>query len=434
MSCGGKGSRVPIISVIQIGDIHFPENRTRSIGDVKDEAIAPRIVEHASPKVLFKVFSHIAKTIEQHTAYGVLICGDLTTKGDLDAYRQCVNYLKTSLRLDLADVNCWHVVPGNHDVARKTLQPGQSPFPALFTPLATVWTELFGRNPLAIDHVRVSDIATAPESITLFSLNSCVGCGEWRKLSPSLRGSLQPAISDLVSAEADEARRFALVAEQLDSPVFTDQDITSLCDQVKSLPANRIPIILAHHNLLPQATVRADIYTELLNGGALRSRLARINRPIVYCHGHIDDDPMECIDFIGFPASRIISVSAPQASEGYNVLRFHFSTNGLPLGMEIVKCRLRNHGDVESEPALRVPFVVPSSAKYHPNEAFSRIINACQSKREPIRDVHRRLDAPKPQTANLAAILREAEWYGLVELQNRDATDPYDLRVERTVP
>jgi hypothetical protein len=364
----------------------------------------------------------------------VLICGDLTTKGDLNAYRDCVTYLKANLALDTFDKNYWHVVPGNHDVARKTLEPGESPFPTLFTSLESVWTKILGRSPLAVSDVRVSDIPVLESQLTLFSLNSCVGCGEWRKLSPAMRGSLQLEISRMLSAELDEARRFALVAEQLDSPVFDDQDITSLCNQVKALPAHRIPIILAHHNLLPQATIRADIYTELLNGGALRSRLARLNRPVVYCHGHIHDDPIESVAFAGFPTSQIVSVSAPLAAEGYNLLRFHFSVSGLPLGIEIIKCRLQNHGDVEEESGLRVSFVAAASARYHPNETFLRAIEACRSQQEPIRDVQRRMATPRPQTASLAMLLKEAEWYGLVALQNRDSMDPHDVRVERIVP
>ncbi len=422
------------VSLIQIGDVHYPEAKSEVVGDIKDAALSPAVADQIAPKKLAKVFQHIGRTRQALPLCGILICGDLTTKGNLDAYRECVDYLRSTLQLDVAGQDeLWHAVPGNHDVARKTLVPGESPFPTLFSPLAETWKTAIGRDPLSIDALRATSIATASSCLALYSLNSCLGCGEWRRIPDSIRSSLALNIKTVVDSETDSDKKFALLSEQLDAPFFHDAHITALCAAIEVLDRCAVPVILAHHNLLPQATPRLDIYTELLNGGVVRTRLAHLARPVIYCHGHIHEDPVELISSPETPGGLVVAISAPEATRGYNLLTFFFSRDGSPLGMEVARFRLATDGDIRKAAPLRVSFCETAKSISSLSAEICDAVRACNPVPGPLAGVRDQLE-PKPNYDTLGDRLREAEWYGLVRIQNRDATSSRELRVERVVP
>ena len=84
----------------------------------------------------------IAKVAEDPSVCGLLICGDLTTKGDLDGYGSCVEYLDKAM--EVGNTAKWngdslHVVPGNHDVKRELCDPDGVDLFGKFDPLVTSW-------------------------------------------------------------------------------------------------------------------------------------------------------------------------------------------------------------------------------------------------------------------------------------------------------
>ena len=422
------------VSLIQIGDIHFPETRHEVVGDIKDSALAGNVANHVAPKKLAKVFQHMARLRESSQRCGILICGDLTTRGDLQSYKECIEYLTGALNLSSAAHEYdWHAVPGNHDVARKLLLPGESPFPTLFQPLATAWMEAIGRDPLSINSIRTTSLSEGNCHVALHSLNSCLGCGEWRRIPESIRSRLAPNIKTIVDGEPDINNQFSMLSEQLDAPFFDDAIITLLCTTIETLNPNAVPVVLAHHNLLPQATPRLDIYTELLNGGVVRARLGHLARPVIYCHGHIHQSPIELLSLPEVSGSLVLSVAAPEITTGYNYLQFSFSRAGLPLGIEVCRYELTTDGDVRKASSLRVSFSDNVDSFASLSAEICDAVRACERVASPLTRIRDRMD-PKPQFDSLADRLREAEWHGLVRILNREATVSRDLRIERVVP
>ena len=248
-------------------------------------------------KNLPKVFEEIARVRKQFSPCGILLCGDLTTAGVSEHYAECVEYLTKSLSLTSADVIApghWHVVPGNHDVDRKSLKPGDHPFAELFAPLKELWAASCENAVLTVDEARITQLESQGCGIALMSLNSCVGCGEWRGLPKRIREQLLAEI-EVTLSEQPKAELFCEIAEQLDAPVFDKSHLDEVSVQIKALGRNCVPVVLAHHNLLPQQTPRLAPYAEVSNAGMLRTRLTSLGRPVIYCHGHIHEELIEVV-------------------------------------------------------------------------------------------------------------------------------------------
>jgi hypothetical protein len=429
-----------IVSVIQIGDIHFPESRNAVVGDVKDRGLTENLCEMIVGKSLRHVFRKLATVRAKRDVCGLFICGDLTTGGKLPEYRECVEYLVSNI--GLADPKRvppehWHVVPGNHDVPRKTLKPSSSPFPDLFRPLEKEWSRQFEAGRLTVERVRQSRLSHEGCSIDLFSLNSCVGCGEWRRIPQTIQAAITDVIASQFQGAEDSIETFKTLAEQLDAPAFHQGDITALCEAIESLDRKTVPMVLAHHGLLPQATPRLDIYTEMLNSGMLRSRLASLGRPVIYCHGHIHTDPIEVVSNADKEASKVVIVAAPEAVKGFNLLNVFFGKNEHPIGLEIVKYRLNNDASVEAGVPIRISLCLQPRTINATDSELMRFVDACKVEFEPIKQVRDRLStgsSPTPNFATLRGRLVEAEWHSLVELENRATDDPKELRVRKVKP
>jgi Icc-related predicted phosphoesterase len=442
-TCGAPTeiSIVQVISVIQIGDIHFPEAEMDVMGDFKDRALSEGFGETIGiKKKLRQVIQKVDQVRSKLDVCGLLICGDLTTRGAIDKYRECIEYLNSNMRLDDADSilpDHWHVVPGNHDVQRKSLRPNASPFPKLFRPLEVEWNRHFPEGTLTVERLRASQMYYGNCSIDLFSLNSCIGCGEWRRIPATILKSVSDVVRKLLRSKKTSDGKFTAIAEQLDAPAFHEEHLAELCEAIKKLDPKSVPIVLAHHNLLPQATPRLDVYTELLNSGMLRSRLVRLDRPVVYCHGHIHDDPVEVVVNPQHSSGRLVIVSAPEAVKGFNVLKMFFGKENNPLGLEIVRYRLTNDGDVSAEPALRISFCQQLGFGFQLDQDIQNVVRASRAVSEPLKLIRDRVISATNQQRHSRTVrdwLVEAEWHGLVELHDRDAKDPNDLRVRKVVP
>ncbi|MSR59726.1 MAG: hypothetical protein EXS05_19140 [Planctomycetaceae bacterium] len=224
-SPGSEIRSVKTISVIQLGDVHFPEAKEQLVGDLKDSALSGTLRDAIATKKLKLVFSELDRVKNARKPCGLMICGDLTTFGDIAQYAECVAYLTKNARLNDPHVSpreSWHVVPGNHDVARRTLEPNAAPFPELFYPLVAEWKKDFEPSALTFDNLRASRIQHDDCAIQLYSLNSCIGCGEWRRIPEKVRNPLAKQIETLLSNEPDKNVTFETIAEQLDAPAFLD--------------------------------------------------------------------------------------------------------------------------------------------------------------------------------------------------------------------
>ena len=428
-----------IVSVIQIGDIHFPESKNAVVGDVKDQGLTGHLCEMIAVKSLRQVFRKLETVRRKLGVCGLLICGDLTTGGKLPEYGECVDYLVENMGLadpQFVSPEHWHVVPGNHDVARKTLKPNASPFPDLFRPLEKEWARQFEVGPLTVERARHSCLSHDGCSIDLFSLNSCVGCGEWRRIPQKIQAAITETISSQFQGAEDSFAAFETLAEQLDAPAFHQDHITALCEAIDLLDRKTVPVVLAHHGLLPQAMPRLEIYTEMLNSGMLRSRLGSLGRPVIYCHGHIHADPIEVVSNPDKHASKVVVVAAPEVVKGFNLLNVFFGKNEHPIGLEIIKYRLNNDASVEADVPIRISLCLQPGTINAADSELIRFVGACKAEFEPVKQVRDRLSVagPAPYFATLRDRLLEAEWRSLVELENREADDPKELRVRKVSP
>ncbi len=132
-----------------------------------------------------------------------------------------------------------------------------------------------------------------------------------------------------------------------------------MCAHLAGGAARLISIVLSHHNLLPQAIPRVALYAELLNAGVARSRLLGLHKTILYCHGHIHDDPIEVLTDPQNPGSQVILISAPTLSRGFNTITTEFGRKGFPLGCIITAHRLRKRDGSVERRSVRVPLHIP---------------------------------------------------------------------------
>ena len=151
-----------------------------------------------------------------------------------------------------------------------------------------------------------------------------MGCGEKRLLPEAVADQIKGVLDEYATSAAP-ADAFDLVGEQLDTPAFDHSHVEDLMQSIKGLDDCWAPLVLAHHNVLPQSIPRVALYTEVVNGGLIRSRLASCDRPVIYCHGHIHDDPVDVVWDQRRTNGKVIAVSAPELVKGYNLITVYFS-------------------------------------------------------------------------------------------------------------
>lgn len=411
------------LKILQLGDIHYPDHKDEKIGDIQDSAAFSSLTSALVPNRLQLVMRKVTEVAHEDDVRGILLCGDLTSRGDLAQYSQCVTYVNDAL--GLANANQWtqdgvHAVPGNHDINREHCDPEGVDLNQKFALLAQSWNGI-GMQILPIGGIRSTSLTFNGHSLALISLNSCMGCGERRFLPESIRDELSRLFTRFAAAEPP-TNAFGLIQEQLDTPAVVHDDVEAMIAAITAIDETCMPVVLAHHNMLPQALLRLDLYTELLNSGLIRARLASCNRPVVYCHGHIHTDPVEQVIDRRCPNGIVTTISAPLLTEGFNVIAIHFSRNSLPIGCEITEYRTKPHGSIETTETIRVPLVVnPRTLSRFADKDLRSLVNL--SNHEPIRfeelwckfkdtvrNVHR-------QTVHELVV--EADWLSLVQVDDR---------------
>ena len=422
------------LAILQLSDIHFPNVRSAAAFavDRKDVAMPDNLVRAASPNPFQNAMKALLTVRKEHgdQIAGIVLCGDLTNAGSIDTYQECVAYLDKTLQL--SDADHWqrdqvHVVPGNHDVARPVTASQDRELLAKFAEIEKVWKN---RNLpiLAVRECRATIVSQSTRKAALYSLNSCLGCGESRYLPRQIRDQLWTLLAEQIEKLPDKDA-FSLVGEDLDTPMFCEQHITDLIEKIGQLDETTFPIVVAHHNLLPQHFVRVALYTEVLNSGLIRARLARCSRPIVYCHGHIHTDAIEAISDQRSTGGMIACIAAPEFTSGFNLIEIHYARAGTPLGCVVSPYRISpQHGGVEKPESVRIPFWSTRDIHVIKEDLTSRVascLNGSFMLFDDLRVRVARIRESKPHANSLAESVSDLEWLGLVEVHARDETSDH---------
>jgi predicted MPP superfamily phosphohydrolase len=407
------------LSLLQVGDIHLPDNKAKPLVDLKDKSFPDSIVQLAAPRPLQNVLRELKR--QSNKADAILLCGDLTSRGDIPSYEQCVEYLIRVLDLNNRPTETLHAVPGNHDVNRNLAD--KVDIFAKFKPLELAWAK-HSLPILAVSAFRSTVVSSKSNcKAQIYSLNSCVGSGEIKHLPLAIRTQLAELL-EKHTEDVGEDNSFELIGETLDTPAFMLEDIDTICESIGSLDDRTAPIVMAHHNLLPQALVRIELYTEAINSGLVRSRLAREPRPVIYLHGHIHDDPVESISALDMDSAPLTVISAPEIIKGFNLIHIHYGRGRYPIGCTITPFRMQRDAAVVPGRLIRVPFYGPGRAPRKLRDApLLRHLKYLSSTFEHFTDVLAKVRQginKNIREMTLAGYLYEAEWLGLAAIVDRD--------------
>lgn len=407
------------VRLLQIGDVHYPDAVLEVHADIKDAGYPAGLANltHTNP------LQAVVRRLVDQKVDGVLVSGDLTSKGNISEYDKCVQYLVDNLAFTNADR--LHAVPGNHDVERSKIDPTGKDLFSKFQASKEAWSSR-SLPVLAVDSARTTEFpATARCGVRVFSLNSSLGCGE-RYFPIEIKDPLTTLLKDY-EKKVGTIDAFGILGETLDTPIINKDDLELVCSEIRKSANSTVPLILTHHNILPQALPRVALYTELLNGGNIRSRLSHLNRPVLYCHGHIHDRPIEIVHEPRHRESKLVCVSAPELKRGFNIIEIIFSSKNLPIGCRIVLHELdMRDGDVVAT-EQRVPLQAPYSYGESGSKRLLSILNVIREGETRFHDI---MDAVKKRGLNIkkqdvAEAIGEGEWFGCFEITNRDQDADY---------
>jgi hypothetical protein len=254
----------------------------------------------------------------------------------------------------------------------------------------------------------------------VFSVNSCFGCGEYRLYPAPLREALAKLLADEGESGGSPSDT---VAEQLDSPAFDDAHLSEIVEHMAEAGSLVPAIVLGHHAILPQATPRIALYTEVMNGGVARYRLTECASPIVYCHGHIHENPVEVVIHPDKPSRPLILVSAPQLSAGFNLIRFYFTDAGMVLGCEVIRYTSQSFGGVQASSPIRQALFDPSEPEYASDAVSVAISTGLTRELQRFSKVESHVQAIVQHASReeIAERLREMEWFDRIEIFARES-------------
>jgi Icc-related predicted phosphoesterase len=300
------------------------------------------------------VFKKLFELLQISSIDAVLFMGDMTDYGELSGYKSGINYLANALQLGRGrqhDSIFAGIIPGNHDIDRELAkEPNMT---AKFAPLSAALTKA-GFGNLPVERSSTQMIASGSAECHIVLMNSCWGCGAREYIPEEFRKSIGSAI-EAALATGDPKVVKTYYDRQFDTPAFSERSITELLDMTTNLPSDRLIVVAAHHNLLPQRMTRIAPYTELVNSGAVRASLMEAKRPILYLHGHIHTNPVEVLTVPGGDA--LICISAPAADAGFNIIEVVFTKAGTPLVGHIIPWAFDQSGNLRQSPRLTVPLI-----------------------------------------------------------------------------
>jgi hypothetical protein len=349
---------LPRISMIQVGDLHLPSAmRSPLFVDKKDSRFPLDLLGKLASPPIKTVFRAIHQLLEKGEYKAITFMGDVTDYGDLAGFQAGCLYIADSLEIHRGGRHggtAVGIVPGNHDVDRKlALAPGMV---TKFKPLQDA-VGAAKLPPLPIEAPVWLHCSEPPCSIRIALLNSCWGCGAKEFIPKEFSDRVAEAIKKAIDDDTSNEAMKAYYDRQLDTPAFSEDDLYGLIEGASKHDGTDLLVICAHHNLLPQRLTRLAPYTELVNSGAFRGTLIDLERPIIYLHGHIHEDPIEVLQRPGsYP---LVCISAPEASKGFNVLEALFTKDGIPLSVRIVPWRFDKSGFLRAQPSQSVALIGP---------------------------------------------------------------------------
>lgn len=426
-ACNG-GIHAKGFELLHIGDIHYNcRNTDLSSIDDKDEGFPDKLKNIAKEKPYQIILEDLQKEISKLPEV-IMISGDLSTLGEIDGYRECLDFFKERIpTIYFESKDKLFLAPGNHDVDRRrvderTLEPKFDPI------LNALKEKHFPLIPVSQNII--SEIKGNPGNLIIILINSCLGCGEKRYYPEDIAKKIFELNKDY---------------EDIDTPIFQIDDIKSLIDFIKDRDKNSyLPIILTHHNLLTMRKVRVAMYTELINSGYLRDQLLSLDRPILYLHGHIHDNPIEIIQSASHKKSKIVCISAPlllplrknkDTKFGFNKIKIVFNDNKKPLGCEIDLFEYENGQTKTSK--KRIKFL---SSPYTKSQATAKGINVLKLIKEnnnkylyELMKIYNENLSERINLNELNNVVDELDWLGFVNY-NKDGEDLEMGVVESVVP
>lgn len=351
MTRSSPPSHLPRIRLLQIGDIHLPTAaEKKGVLDNKDPRFPLAVTGLIAHSPLRTVFRAIYALLADGQADCVLFMGDLADIGRLDAFDACCRYIAEALQLGnkgtLADIAVG-IVPGNHDVNRELAKTSSL---AKFAPLNAALSA-HGLPRLPVQSPIEIPLSKGSSRANIHLVNSCWGCGEEEYIPEIFRKPIAEAIEAALKG-ADKAKAIRLYYDrQLDTPAISLETLSEVVGRISSAPVTHLPVIVAHHNLLPQRIPRLAPYTELVNSGAFRMSLEELARPVIYMHGHLHDGPIEILQ--SPKGAPLVLVSAPEVVMGFNVVDVIFTPAGLPLACHVRPWRFDGSGILREFPIAR---------------------------------------------------------------------------------
>jgi len=321
-----------------VGDIHYSDMENfASPVDSKDPGFPAAVRDSIGTAPLQAVFRSLSHILETGGIDLITFMGDFTTRGDRAVLGDCVRYIR-GLFADPwpsgGSQNCKLII-GNHDIDRRCDPDTDARFEDINLVLTDAGFEAASILAPCETTLKGDDAA----EVRVFGINSCRGCGQLRLLGSIVEKHAGPAIRKLLDEGGSDADLEELY-EQIDTPAVDELTLTLLGKSLSHLGETVLPIICAHHNLLPQAIPRIAPYSELINGGAVRNALLNLDRPLLYLHGHLHTSPIEVVRVPDRARSAIISISAPLFRDGYNVIEVAFNQEAVPLGCRVIAHRL----------------------------------------------------------------------------------------------
>ncbi len=423
-----------IVRILQVGDIHYPDAvRDRPAVDIKRDPFDIR--EEYAPQGLRlqRITQHLTK-YEPGYFNAVTFMGDFTTgspntTSQFASLQECVQYIHENiLNLLLGKYAIPHslFVPGNHDVDRTKCPSNQSNRLSKFDEYRAAFGAK-GHSNTSVDKPTRIELSSGSTGVTLFGINTCIGCGEYLSYPDELQKDFSDQLKDIVKSSKKEAVdklivKYLELSETLDAPliqadVLADLD-AALSDHAHNQP-NNVPVVVGHHNLLPQSQLRVALFSELMNSGQLRSSLSAKDRPICYLHGHIHTDPIEVIYNQEHPNGFIVSISAPEYSDGYNIVEFHFDDASAPLGVIVRPIVQDKQGNIKDSEPRRITFRQGPHQVSALTPAAREIFYNTFAKNEQrhFTDLTKEYSSLTPETVMKAVM--ELEWLRLVIIHNR---------------
>ncbi len=401
--------------LLHLGDFHYPDNWKIDLIDLKDKCFPKGIPAAISQNPLRSVLKKLS-SFDKDEFDSIFFCGDLTSYGDIDAYGKCALHIINALSLNKGskNVNKTHVVAGNHDIDRLSVNEANSILEK-FNCLEITWSELEapifsnqGNNIFKI-------IKNGKPVLSLFFMNSCIACGEKRYIPQAYKKSYEALLS--ASEGADPKSIFY---EVLDTPAFLTDEIDAYSYNLDELPATCLPAIIAHHNILPQKIPRIALYSDVLNAGLLRGRLEASGRPVLYFHGHIHSQEIEVIRNEKNGGENVILISAPQIIEGFNIVWVEFNDDMLPLGCKIDLYNLSSTGEIEKTKRVKISFVNSKTFNLKGSKKAVNLLENIGTNELFFLDFHKKIQSSIPRLSKnkLSDLLQELSWFDLISIEN----------------